>query len=126
MSDRPKFFDDLAGVAGGALSAFAGLREEMTAAVKARVDEAVRKMDLIKRDEFEAMAELARRARTQADALELRVAALEAAGHAPSTPAPRDSAPLESAPPEVSLAPEPPTPPPATEGDVQPPPDTQT
>ncbi len=102
MSDRPKFFDDLAGVAGGALSAFAGLREEMTAAVRARVDEAVRKMDLIKRDEFEAMAELARRARTQADALELRVAALEAKAEAvpaADVEAPAaDMAPLESAP----------------------------
>jgi BMFP domain-containing protein YqiC len=93
MSDRPKFFDDLAGVAGGAMSAFAGLREEMTAAVRARVDEAVRKLDLIKRDEFEAMAELARRARAQADALELRVAALEAAGAAPAAAAPAFAAP---------------------------------
>jgi BMFP domain-containing protein YqiC len=86
MSDRPKFFDDLAGVAGGAFSAFAGLREEMTAAARARVDEVVRRMDLIKREEFEAMAELARRARTQSDALELRVAALEAALAAKTAP----------------------------------------
>ena len=28
MNERPKFFDDLAGVAGGALSALTGLREE--------------------------------------------------------------------------------------------------
>jgi BMFP domain-containing protein YqiC len=77
MSDRPKFFDDLAGVAGGALSAFAGLREELAALVRARVDEAVRRLDLVKREEFEVVAELARRAREQAEALELRVAALE-------------------------------------------------
>jgi BMFP domain-containing protein YqiC len=91
MNDRPKFFDDLAGVAGGAMSAFAGLREEMTAAVRARVEEAVRKLDLIKRDEFEAMAEMARRARMHVDALELRVAALEPAAApvaAPLPPAP--------------------------------------
>jgi BMFP domain-containing protein YqiC len=77
MSDRPKFFDDLAGVAGGALSAFAGLREELGAMVRARVDEAVRRLDLVKREEFEVVAELARRAREQAEALELRVATLE-------------------------------------------------
>jgi len=77
MSDRPKFFDDLAGVAGGALSAIAGLREELTALVRARVDEAVRRLDLVKREEFEVVAELARRAREQAEALELRVAELE-------------------------------------------------
>jgi len=104
MSDRPKFFDDLAGVAGGAMSAFAGLREEMTAAIRARVDEAVRRMDLIKRDEFEAMAELARRARMQADALELRVAALEAAA-APPVPAPMDDAPAGPLEPESASPP---------------------
>jgi BMFP domain-containing protein YqiC len=77
MNDRPKFFDDLAGVAGGALSALAGLREEISALVRARVDEAVRRLDLVRRDEFDAMAEVARLAREQSEALEARVAALE-------------------------------------------------
>ncbi|OYV32811.1 MAG: pyrroline-5-carboxylate reductase [Rhodospirillales bacterium 20-64-7] len=79
MTERPKFFDDLAGVAGGAMSALAGLREELSALAKARVDEAVRRMDLVKREEFDAMAELARRAKAQVEALEARVAALEVA-----------------------------------------------
>ncbi len=79
MTDRPKFFDDIAGVAGGALSALTGLKDEMAALVRARVDEAVRRLDLVKREEFEAVAELARRAREQAEALELRVLALEQA-----------------------------------------------
>jgi BMFP domain-containing protein YqiC len=86
--DRPKFFDDLAGVAGGALSALAGLREEVASLVRARVDEALRRLDLIKREEFEAMAELARRAREQAEALEVRVAALEAVTAAPTAEPP--------------------------------------
>ncbi|HEY1858484.1 accessory factor UbiK family protein [Acidocella sp.] len=77
MNERPKFFDDLAGVAGGALSALTGLREEMASMVRARVDEAVRRLDLVKRDEFEAMSELARRAKAQVEALEVRVARLE-------------------------------------------------
>jgi hypothetical protein len=77
MNERPKFFDDLAGVAGGALSALTGLREEMASLVRARVDEAVRRLDLVKREDFEAMAELARRAKAQVEALEARVARLE-------------------------------------------------
>ncbi len=99
MTDRPKIFDDLAGVAGGALSALSGLRDEVTALVRARVDETVRRLDLVKREEFEAMAELARRAREQSEALELRVAALE--GHAPITnalPEPFEQAPDHDAP----------------------------
>jgi BMFP domain-containing protein YqiC len=78
MTERPKIFDDLAGVAGGAISVLAGLREELTALVRARVDEAMRRLDLVQREEFEAMAELARRAKAELEALERRVAALEA------------------------------------------------
>lgn len=78
MTERPKFFDDLAGVTGGAISAVAGLKGELAALVKARVEEALRRMDLVRRDEFEAMAEVARRTREQAEALEKRLEALEA------------------------------------------------
>ncbi len=77
MTERPKFFDDLAGVAGGALSALNGLRDELTALARARVDEAIARLDLVRREEFDAMAELAGRARAEAEALSLRVAALE-------------------------------------------------
>jgi BMFP domain-containing protein YqiC len=83
MTERPKFFDDLAGVAGGAMSAFAGLREEMQSAIRARVEEAVRRLDLVRREDFEAMAAVAQKAREQAEALELRVAALELKAAAP-------------------------------------------
>lgn len=79
MIDRPKIFDDIAGVAGGAISAAAGLREEIASLAKARVEDMVRRLDLVSREEFDAMAELARRAREQAEALEQRVAALEKA-----------------------------------------------
>jgi BMFP domain-containing protein YqiC len=92
MSDRPRFFDDLAGVAGGALSALSGLREEAEAIVRARIDEAIRKLDLVRREELEIASALAANARagqeaaeakvadmgTRLDVLEARVAALEA------------------------------------------------
>ena len=78
MTDRPKFFDDLAGVAGGAFSALAGLREEAESMVRARVDETIRKLDLVKREDLEAVQELAANARTGQEAAETRLAALEA------------------------------------------------
>ena len=78
MSDRPRFFEDLAGVAGGAISALAGLRDEVEALVRARVDEAIRKLALVRRDELEAITELAANARAAQEEAELRVAALEA------------------------------------------------
>ena len=91
MAERPRFFDDLAGVAGGAISALAGLREEIEALARARIDEAIRRLDLVKREELDAMAELAANARAGQEAaeaqlhdivqrlaaLEVRVAALE-------------------------------------------------
>jgi len=78
MSDRPRFFDDLAGVAGGALSALVGLREEAEAMVRARIDEAIRKLELVRREELEAMAEMAANARAGQEAAETRVAELAA------------------------------------------------
>jgi BMFP domain-containing protein YqiC len=77
MSDRPRFFDDLAGVAGGAISALAGLRQEAEAIVRARIDEAIRALDLVKRDESDAVAEMAARARDGQETAEARVVALE-------------------------------------------------
>ena len=99
MAERPKFFDDLAGVAGGAMSALVGLREEGEALVRARIDEAVRRLDLVRREELDAALELAANARTgqeraevtlaaalsRIDALESRVSALEAGVPAGST-----------------------------------------
>ena len=78
MADRPRIFDDLAGMAGGAISALSGLREEIEAMMRARLDEAVRRMELVKKDEFEAVAEMAATARAGQEAAEARIAALEA------------------------------------------------
>jgi BMFP domain-containing protein YqiC len=75
MSDRPKFFEDLAGVAGGAISALAGLREETEAAIRARVDETIRHLQLVRRDELEAVTDLAANARAGQEAAELKLAA---------------------------------------------------
>jgi BMFP domain-containing protein YqiC len=77
MSDRPKFFDDLAGVAGGAISALAGLRDEAEAMVRARTDEWIQRLDLVRREELEAIQELAANARAGQEAAEAKVATLE-------------------------------------------------
>ena len=84
MAERPRFFDDLAGVAGGAMSALAGLRDEIEAVARSRIDEAIRRLDLAKREDLDAMAELAANARAGQEAAEAqlrnlleRVAALE-------------------------------------------------
>jgi BMFP domain-containing protein YqiC len=97
---RGKFFDDLAGVAGGAFSVLAGARAEIESAVQAQVEALTARLNLVKREELDAALEVARRAREEAESLATRVAALEArmdamppaapfeagAGSGPSTP----------------------------------------
>lgn len=78
MADRPRILDDIAGVAGGALSALIGIREEIEAVIRARIDETIRRLDLVKREELDAIAELAANARAGQEDAEARLAALEA------------------------------------------------
>ncbi len=98
MPDRPRILDDLAGVAGGALSALVGVREEIEAVIRARIEEAIRRLDLVRREEMDAVAEMAANARAAQEAAEARLAAAEArlaalearavAAEAPAVPPP--------------------------------------
>jgi BMFP domain-containing protein YqiC len=102
---RGGLFDDLAGVAGGAFSALAGLRAEVEAMARSQVESLVQRMELVRREELDAALEVARRAREQAEALEARVAALEARpgpGAASQEGATEATAPLEAFEPPAS------------------------
>jgi BMFP domain-containing protein YqiC len=77
MADRPKFFDDLAGVAGGAISALAGLREEAESMMRTRMDDLIQRLDLVRREEMAAVQELAANARAGQEAAEAKVGTLE-------------------------------------------------
>ena len=70
MSGRQRMFDDLAGVAGGALSALMGLRDEAEAVARGRIDAAIRRLDLVRRDELDAALTLAANARAGQEAAE--------------------------------------------------------
>lgn len=75
---RGRFFDDLAGVAGGAFSVFAGARAELESLVKSQVEMLAQRLELVRREDLDAALEVARRAREESTALAARVAALEA------------------------------------------------
>ena len=85
---RGGLFDDLAGVAGGAFSALAGVRNEAEAMARSQADQMIQRLDLVKREDLDAAMEVARRASEAVAALEARVAALEAhiAGAAATAP----------------------------------------
>lgn len=79
MESRKRVFDDAARVAGGALGTLSGIRREVEGLVRHQLDRVMSVMDLVTRDEFDAVKEMAARARTENERLEARIAALEAA-----------------------------------------------
>ena len=74
-----RFLDDLARVANGAGGALSGVREEVEAMVRQRAERLLADMDLVTREEFEAVKAVAAKARLEQEALKDRVATLEAA-----------------------------------------------
>lgn len=78
MRQQGRFFDDGARVAGGALGALAGLRAEVNGLARGRLERLLADLNLVTRDEFEAMRDVAVRAREAQAGLEARLAALEA------------------------------------------------
>lgn len=106
MAERSHIFDDLAGVAGGAFSALAGIRDETEAMVRARLDELIRRFDLAGRADLEAVKELAGNARgasedcvARLEALAARLEALERRIAALEPPPPAEPPPAEPPPP---------------------------
>ncbi len=71
MQTKNPFFDDLAQLMTNAVGAAQGVSEEMQAVMRAQAERFVAEMDLVRRDEFEAL-------RADNDALRARVEALEA------------------------------------------------
>ena len=79
MQTGNRFFDDLARVANSAFGAAAGLRNEIESMIRDRLQRMTADMDLVPREEFEAVKEMAARARTEQEALASRLQALEGA-----------------------------------------------
>ena len=79
MQTKGRIFDDLARVANGAAGTLSGVRHEIEGMVKQRLERVLADMDLVGRDEFEAVKEVAAKARLEQEALEKRVVALEKA-----------------------------------------------
>jgi hypothetical protein len=77
MSGRSRLFDDLAGVAGGAVSALSGLRGEAESVARARFEELVQRLHLVRQEELDAAMTLAANARAGQEAAEARLSAVE-------------------------------------------------
>ena len=58
MSNRNKILSDLSKFAVDAMGAFSGLKEEIETIVSLRVNKVIKKMNLVKKDEFEVLNKL--------------------------------------------------------------------
>ncbi|MCB1885193.1 MAG: accessory factor UbiK family protein [Geminicoccaceae bacterium] len=78
MQTENRLFNDLARMAGGAFNTLGGLREEIELRVRERVERLANEMDLVSREELEAVKAMAAKADGEREALLGRMAALEA------------------------------------------------
>ena len=91
MQTRNPLLNDFAELMSDAFAAAQAAGDEAKTAFKAQMRRALAEMDLVEREEFEAMKEMAAKARADADALAKRVEALEA-GKKPAAKAAAKSA----------------------------------
>lgn len=78
MQSQSKILDDMAKVASSALGVAAGMRSEVEARFREQLERLLTQMDLVPREEFDAMKAVAVAAREGQEALAVQVAALEA------------------------------------------------
>jgi BMFP domain-containing protein YqiC len=78
MQTQNRFLDDLARVTTGAMGAVSGMRGEVETRLKEQFERILGRMHLVRREEFDAVQAMAAKARSAQEALEKRVAALEA------------------------------------------------
>ncbi len=72
-----RFFDEMARLVNDATGAAQGVKREFDTVIKHQAERFLNEMDLVKREEFEAVKEMARLAREENDALKGRLDALE-------------------------------------------------
>ena len=73
-----RILDDLAKVAAGALGSLSGVRQEVEARLRQQFERVLANMDVVSREEFEAVKAMAAKARTEQELLAARLDALEA------------------------------------------------
>jgi BMFP domain-containing protein YqiC len=72
-----RFFDELAKLMTNAAGAAQGVRKEVDTLVQGQVERVLNNMNVVKREDFEVVKEMAEKARTENELLSQRIAALE-------------------------------------------------
>lgn len=79
MQSQSIFFEGVGRAMTGALGVAQGLSDEARAFMRSQADRVAAEFDLVTRDEFETVRQMAAEARAEVEALRARVEALEAA-----------------------------------------------
>ncbi|SEG57875.1 accessory factor UbiK family protein [Bosea lathyri] len=79
VTTSSRILDDIARLATDAAGAAQGVRREVETVVKTQIERLLRDLDVVTREEFEAVREMALLAREENDKLAARLAVLEAA-----------------------------------------------
>ncbi len=77
MQTQSAFFDEIAKIMTEAAGAADGVRREAETVMRSRLQGLLADMEIVGRDEFEAVKEMARLAREENEALKARIEALE-------------------------------------------------
>jgi hypothetical protein len=77
MQSQNRFFDDIARVANGAVGALSGVRADIEARFRDQLERVLAGMDVVSREEFEAVKAMAAKARDEQETLLRRIDALE-------------------------------------------------
>lgn len=86
MQSQNNFFDDLAKVTTGAMGTLAGMGREFEAQMREKVREWTGGMDMVTREEFEAVKEMAANARAEVEQLRAEMQAMRAGAPVPHAP----------------------------------------
>jgi len=73
-----RFLDEIARLMNDASGVASGMKREVDTVVRTQADRILRELDVVKREEFEAVKDMVRLAREENEALKARIAALEA------------------------------------------------
>ena len=73
-----RFFDEIGRLMNDAAGAAQGVKREVDTVVRNQAERILRDLDLVKREEFDAVKDMARLAREENEALKTRIAVLEA------------------------------------------------
>ncbi|MGF1639630.1 MAG: accessory factor UbiK family protein [Rhodospirillales bacterium] len=77
MQTSNRLLDDLAKVASGAVSALTGIKDEIDGLIRQKLERVLAELDLVDREEFEAVKATAVNARAAQEQQEQRIAVLE-------------------------------------------------